>query len=159
MFGGVEAELVAEVVIPVAGFAETAAPVAIKVVAAEVVVEVAGVAFEVVAPDVSVAREAVVEVVTDEAEEALFAAFVGAVCAGATDAGDGLAVFEAEIPTEDVVLEATVCVPTALEEFASASCTVMPVKDEPEPFAEAGTDVFAELATVFAGKAEPLGAE
>ena len=55
--------------------------------------------------------------------------------------------------------EATACVLTALGEFASASCTVMPVKDEPEPFAEAGTDVFAELATVFAGKAEPLGAE
>ena len=35
----------------------------------------------------------------------------------------------------------------------------MPLEDEPEPFAEAGTDVFAELATVFAGKAEPLGAE
>ncbi len=57
------------------------------------------------------------------------------------------------------MLEATACVPTALGEFASASCTVMPVKDEPEPFVEAGTDVFAELATVFAGKVEPLGAE
>lgn len=48
--------------------------------------------------------------------------------------------------------EATACVLTALGEFASASCTVMPVKDEPEPFAEAGTDVFDELTAAFAGK-------
>ena len=56
------------------------------------------------------------------------------------------------------MLEATACLSPVFEELTSelrdASAEAFA-----EPFAEAGTDVFAELATVFAGKAEPLGAE
>ena len=74
MFGGVETELVAEVVVPVAGLAETVAPVAVRVVPVAVV-EVAGVAFEVVAP----------ETVAEIDEGTPFEVPVGAVCAGTTD--------------------------------------------------------------------------
>ena len=75
VFGGVEADPVAVVAVPVTGLAETVAPVAVKVVAEVVAVVtpevVAAVAFETVAESVDA--------------EMLFAVPVGAVCRGTTD--------------------------------------------------------------------------
>ena len=51
------------------------------------------------------------------------------------------------------MLEATACVPPVFEELTSELRDAS-IEAFTEPFAEAGTDVFAELATVFAGKAE-----
>ena len=84
MFGDVETDLVAEVVVPVAGFAETVAPVAVRVVPVAVV-EVAGVAFEVVAPE-AVATVAFEPVADPVDEETPLEVFVGAVFVGRTDA-------------------------------------------------------------------------
>ena len=73
VFGSVETELIAEVVIPVAGVAETDAFVAI-----------AAIAFEAVAPDVPVADEPVANPV-DDGTRTPFEVPAEAVCAEATD--------------------------------------------------------------------------
>ena len=49
--------------------------------------------------------------------------------------------------------EATACVPPVFEELTSELRDAS-IEAFTEPFAEAGTDVFAELAITFAGKAE-----
>ena len=87
MFGDVETELVAEVVVPVAGLAETVAPVAVEAVTPVAVVTpefVAGtvVTPEAVAPDVPVVLGTVAEV----DEGTLLEVPVGAVFVGRTDA-------------------------------------------------------------------------
>jgi hypothetical protein len=90
VFGSVETELVAEVVIPVAGFAETDAFVAI-----------AAIAFEAVAPDVPVADEPVAKSVDDGTP---FEVPAEAVCAETTDDQDGWVGYKAEVPTGVVVM-------------------------------------------------------
>ena len=87
MFGGVETELVAEVVVPVAGFSEPVAPVAVEAVTPVAVFTpefVAGtvVTPEAVAPDVPVVLGTVAEV----DEGTLLEVPVGAVFVGRTDA-------------------------------------------------------------------------
>ncbi|MBR1843760.1 MAG: hypothetical protein IJ793_02715 [Opitutales bacterium] len=87
MLGSVEAEPVAEVVVPVAGFAETVAPVAVEAVTPVAVFTpefVAGtvVTPEAVAPDVPVVLGTVAEV--DEGTR--LEVPVGAVFVGRTDA-------------------------------------------------------------------------
>ena len=86
--GSVETEPVAEVVVPVAGLAEIGAPVAVRVVAVEVVVAVAtpeSVAGTVIAPEAvaTVAFEPVADPVDGETP---LEVFVGAVFVGRTDA-------------------------------------------------------------------------
>ena len=85
MLGGVETELVAEVVVPVAGFSEPVAPVAVEAVTPVAVVTPEFVAGTVVAPE-AVATVAFEPVADPVDEETPLEVFVGAVFVGRTDA-------------------------------------------------------------------------